>query len=123
MRHGWNTVALFRLDLVRHHHKGRRIVGLEVLTRSFRKDRRAKWPEWFAMLDAAVQNILHFFTPRISEDAAVAERARSELHSALKPADDLGVGDLLCRPGNQIVLGELVEVTSGQIQVLSNAIL
>ena len=88
-----NPLALLRLDLVRLHHERRRVVGLEILAGGFRQHRRTERAERLAELDAAVENVLHVLAARIGQDAAVPERARSELHPALEPADDLAVGD------------------------------
>ncbi len=49
------------------------------------------------MLDALVQDILHFRFARIRKQAAIAERPRSELGAALEPADHALVGEQMCR--------------------------
>ena len=58
------------------------------------------------MLHPRVEEVLHLGIPRIGEDAAIAERARTEFGATLKPSDDLtlrqhlgGFGaDVLVRP-------------------------
>ena len=55
--------------------------------------RRRERPERFAPLDLGVEDLLHVGAARIADDRAVAERARPPFHAALKPADDLAVGD------------------------------
>src|SRR5262249_9225232 len=42
---------------------------------------------------ALVEDVAHVRPARVGEQRTVAERARSELHAALKPGDDLAVGD------------------------------
>ena len=49
------------------------------------------------MLDAAVQDILHPGPARVRQQAAIAERARPELGSPLKPADHTLFGEKSCR--------------------------
>ena len=45
------------------------------------------------MLDAAIENFLHFRAARIGDDAAIAEGARTPLGAALEPAENFSVGD------------------------------
>jgi hypothetical protein len=62
---------------------------LEVLLRALREDARREGPERLAELDLRVDDVLHLGAPRVSDDRAVAERARPELEPALVPADHL----------------------------------
>ena len=61
------------------------------------QDRGREGAERFAPLDLGVEDGLHVGAARIADDRAVAERARAPLHAALKPADDLAVGDRRAR--------------------------
>ena len=80
-------------------------VALEHLTRPLGKDDRREWPERLAMFDPRIQQILHLGLARVGQDAAIAERARPELRTALKPADHFLLGQHLGRLGADILLG------------------
>ena len=80
-------------DLKHLHHKGNGIILLEPLRHGLLEDGRRKRPERFAPLDLAVQNCLHVGPARIAHDRPVAQRAGPPLHSSLKPADHLAVGN------------------------------
>ena len=56
--------------------------------------RRREGPEGLAILDLQVQRLLHRRRARITQDRAVAERARAELHPPLEPSERLAL-----RPG------------------------
>src|SRR5438552_7398153 len=117
MRHRRNTLALLRLDLVRHHHEWRWVVRLEILAHPLRQNRRTERPEGLAILDAAVENLFHVLEARVCKNASVPQRARAELHAALKPAHNLPLGNRLHRAVDQILLRELVILASGRLQV------
>src|SRR5690606_23977707 len=55
---------------------------------------RRERPEPLAELDLDVHVGLHLRAAGIAEDAATPERARTELHPSVEPADDLAVGQL-----------------------------
>ena len=59
----------------------------------FGKDARRERPKVFAVLDPAIEDGPRIGPAGIGKQRPVAERARSELHAALKPADDIAVGD------------------------------
>src|SRR5207253_2666743 len=77
----------------------------EEFARTLGKHRRRERPERFAKLDLQVHRRLHFAAAGIAEDAAPAERTRTEFHAALEPSDDI----LCCeKPGDgiaELVLG------------------
>src|SRR5262245_6699010 len=64
------------------------------------------------MLDAGVERVFHLLAPRIGEDAASSERARTKLHAALEPADDPSVGEGACRLVDEIVFTERCAVVA-----------
>ena len=73
-----------------HEQHVRRVdVELEPVGDVLAQDRRRERPERLAVLDLEVQQLLHRRRARVAEDRAAAERARSELHPALEPADRL----------------------------------
>src|SRR5947208_6397307 len=60
----------------------------EVLVQRLLRDRRCKRTEPLAKLDAGVDDLTHIRSPRVGDDAAIAECARAPFHASLKPADD-----------------------------------
>ena len=65
----------------------------EPFVRTFGKDAGRKRPKVLAVLDPAIENSPHIGSARIRKQRPIAKRTRSELHAALKPADDLAIGD------------------------------
>ena len=74
-------------------HVGARSQHLEVLVRVLGEDARRVWPEPLASLDLAVEPLFASDGSRIRQDAPVSECTRSELRSALHPADDASLGN------------------------------
>ena len=68
----------------------------------FGEHRRAERPECLAVLDAAIELIANRSPARICEQRAVAQSPRTELHAALKPADDQPFGDQRRRHAGRI---------------------
>src|SRR5258708_37136355 len=64
-----------------------------MLRRVFREYRRRKRGEDFPVLDPAIQNLLHFRTARVGDDAAIAQGARPPFGAALKPAENFSIRD------------------------------
>ena len=75
---------------------------LEVAIGRFDGHDRRERPELLAILDFAIEPIAHFGRVRRGEDAAVAERTRPELESAVHPADDAAGGEIVGDPIDQI---------------------
>ena len=73
-----NLVPPFRTDALCDQHEGRILLAFEYLLRPFRQHDRRERPERLPVLDAAVEDILHLGLARIGEQAAIAERARTE---------------------------------------------
>src|SRR3984957_13250976 len=69
--------------------------SLEPFIGMFGHDARREGTKILAVLDLLIEDIAHLGPTRIGEQRAVAERARPELHAALKPGDDLAVSDHL----------------------------
>jgi hypothetical protein len=63
-------------------------VELEPLAQVLAQHARRERTEALAILDLQIEHRLHARRARIAEDAAGTERARTELHAALEPADD-----------------------------------
>src|ERR1700693_2495480 len=53
-------------------------------------------PERLTHLDQRVDPITHLGASRVGEDAAMAERAGTELHPPAVPGYDVAIGDQLC---------------------------
>ena len=68
---------------------------LEVFMLMVGHDGRRKRTKPFAVLDAGVQDFLHVGQAGVSHDGAIAESARSPLHAALKPSDNISGRDLV----------------------------
>src|SRR5262249_33087146 len=66
--------------------------------------RRRKRPETFAVLDLEVERFLHGWRPWIAKDRSGAERARSELHASLEPANRLTGSECLSGGINQNIV-------------------
>lgn len=49
----------------------------------------------------AIQDLFHVFAPRIGDDATIAQGAWAEFHSALEPADNFPVCNLVDDAGDQ----------------------
>ena len=63
----------------------------------------------------ALRMRLHVGAARIADDRAVAERARAPFHAALKPADDLAVGDRRGRaPAQLCLVGDRFDRAAGR---------
>src|SRR6184192_3678615 len=69
----------------------------EIISDIFFQDRRREWAERFALLDPRVEHVLHFGAARIAYDRSIAKRARPELHTPLKPADNHALSDVARR--------------------------
>src|ERR1043166_1811910 len=96
MHDGRDAAAPIGLDRTSKQHElvtGRTAADLEPFVGVFRHDAGGKRPEVLAVLDALIEGIAHVRPPWVGEERTVAERARPELHAALKPGDDLAVGD------------------------------
>src|SRR6202044_1443076 len=89
-----NQLAHFGADAVSEGHKRRGVRFLKEVAGGFFDDGRSKGSKNFAMLDPAIEDLFHFGPARIGDDAAVAERSRSPLGCALKPADDFAGGNV-----------------------------
>src|SRR6266849_1070061 len=77
MGDSWNLCALFFPNLEDLHHKGDGVVLFEPFTDSLVEHRRGKGTKRFPSFYLGVENGLHIRAPRITEDRAVAERART----------------------------------------------
>src|SRR5258707_6911131 len=62
---------------------------VEILSRHLAPDNRRKGTEAFPFLNQAVDSISHPGIAWVRQDASAPECARSKLHAALKPGDDL----------------------------------
>ena len=88
-----NSNTLFFADLKYLHHEGDGVVLLKPIADDFSQDRRCKGPKRFPSFDLSVEDGFHIRAPRIAEDRAVAEGARTPLHPTLEPAEDSALGD------------------------------
>src|SRR6185312_4833058 len=72
-----------------------RAVGVEIepLGHVLAQHRRCEGAEALAELDLEIEQLLHGRRARVAEDRACAERARSELHATLEPADGLALDE------------------------------
>src|SRR6266404_3697674 len=76
---------------------------LEILCSRFRQDRRRERPKVFSVLDAAIEDLFHFRTPRIGNNTSISQRARAPFAPALKPAEDFSIGHQGRRLANQFL--------------------
>ena len=86
-REGRSTAIHYRRD-----HQHRRVLGFtgrEPLVRMLPKHARRERAEALAELDLDVHRHLHSGRPGIAENTSGPKSPRAELHSALKPSDDL----------------------------------
>src|SRR5262245_3890347 len=91
VRRGRYFVSLLRLDPVGHQHKRRWIGMLEIVAHSLFQNGRRKRPERLAVLDAAIQYVLHLRPSWINYNTPVAQSAWPEFHPSLIPPDDLSL--------------------------------
>src|SRR5262245_4058266 len=100
----WDQRPLVFTDLENLHHEGDVIILLEPIRHRFVEYRRRKWTKGFPPLDLGIENRFHVGPTRIADDRAIAERAWPPFHAALKPSDDLPLGDRHGRPSAQLCL-------------------
>src|SRR5207253_6678495 len=62
-----------------------------IIAAGFGEYRWAEWAERFPVLDAPIENIFHVLAPGVGENAAAAQRPRSELHTALEPSHNAAI--------------------------------
>ena len=91
-------------DVGDQQHVGAVGVELEPVGDVFAQHRGRERPERFAILDLEIERRLHRGRARIAEDRAGAERARSEFHAPLEPADRLAVGEALAARSISVVV-------------------
>src|SRR5262245_58710354 len=72
-------------------------------------DRRER-PEFFAVLDVAIEAVAHLTRMRCRENAAMAERSRSELARTLHPANDAAGVEVVRCSFDQARIGQLFDV-------------
>ena len=71
-----------------------------------------------APLDLEIEDVLHVGAPRIAQDRAVAERARSPFQAALEPADHLALGDRLRRaPAQGRLVGDALDGAARGVEI------
>src|SRR6202171_613442 len=92
-----NPVPPLRADALGDQHERRILLALEYLLCPFGKHDRRERPKCLPVLNPLVQDILHSGLSRVCKQAAIAERSRSELGAALKPADHTLLGKQLRR--------------------------
>src|SRR6516165_7552443 len=93
MRDGGNLRSLFFPDLEDLHHERDGVVLFEPLCYGFGEHRGGEWAERFPPFDLGVENGLHIRAPWITQDRAIAEGARTPLHTPLEPAENGAFGD------------------------------
>src|SRR5438046_1721774 len=101
-----NLVAFLRVYRVSQGHERRGVRLLKVFRSGLSKDGRRERPENLAVLDAAVENVLHFRAARIGDDAAIAQSPGAPLRAALKPAEYFSIGDDRGAATRQFFLGK-----------------
>src|SRR5687767_6901800 len=79
-------------------HIRRLLIVFEVLWTKLVQYRRGERPELLAKLHPTIDLILDHGRPRVCENRAVPERARTEFRAALYPSHDVSCGDHLRRP-------------------------
>ena len=89
-------------------HERRFFVTFKYFARPFGENDRGKRPERLPELHPVVQNIFHFGLARVGQDAAIAERARPEFGTPLKPTDHIALRKHLRRFGAMFLLGVVI---------------
>src|SRR6478609_9182243 len=103
MCHRWYLRPPFRLDLIGHHHERRRVIRFKILPDFLRQDRWAEGAEWLPIFYAPVKDVFHVTTTRVSENASVAQGARTKFHPPLKPTYNVALANCLCGFLNELV--------------------
>src|SRR5262245_35478998 len=93
MRDGRNLRPLFFPNLKDLHHEGDGVVLFKPLADGFGEHGWGEGAKRLAPFDLRVEDRLHIAAPRIAQDRAIAERARTPLHPPLEPAQDRTFGD------------------------------
>ncbi len=99
MVHGLKLFALVFLGAIDHEHEGGWMGAFKVVGKAVIQNRGGKRTEPFTLLDAGVEDVLHFGVAGVGDDAAVAQSAGAPFHTTLEPSDDFtgcdGLGGLL----------------------------
>src|SRR2546422_8570315 len=106
MRWRRDLAAFFLAYGIGQGHEGRGVRLLKILRCVFREDRRRKRAKDFPMLDPAVQNLLHFRSARVGDDASIAKGARPPFGAALKPTEDFSIRDERSGPARQLFFSQ-----------------
>ena len=109
-----DPVAPFRPHGFCDQHEGRILLALKDVVHPLGQHDRRERPECLPVLDAAVEDVLHFGPAGIGEQAAVAERARPEFGRPLEPADHLLIGEQLCGVAADIAAAHRSDLDSDQ---------
>src|SRR5258708_12541053 len=89
-----------------------------MLRRVFSEYRRRKRAEDFPVLDPAIQNLLHFRTARVGDDAAIAQGARPPFGAALKPAENFSIRDDRGGAARQLLFSQFADRITAVRQVI-----
>ena len=106
---GGQEVARGGEDVDDTEHEGAFAAKVEEVGGALGEDRGSEGAEGLAVLDAGVEVVLHAGIAGVGEQAAEAERARTELGAGLEPGDDVAGGEE-ARGG----FGGVREVSHGQ---------
>src|SRR6516162_4366274 len=88
MRDGRNLRAPLFPNLKDLHHEGDGVVLFEPLADSFGEHGGGEGAKRLPPFDLGIKNSLHIGAPRVAQDRAIAERARTPLHAPLEPTED-----------------------------------
>src|SRR2546425_1560458 len=88
----------------------------EVIANAVLENRRREGPERLSLFYAVVKHAFHFRAPRIGHDRPIAQGARAELHSSLKPSDYQSIGNVLRSSPGDLVVGVCLVVQAGGLK-------
>src|SRR6266700_7861543 len=87
-----------RRDAARFEHERRGMTKVEVVANEVFEHGRSERTKGLSFLDPRIDQIAHGRRAGVGEDRPPAERARTELHSALEPSHDLSLDESVdCR--------------------------
>ena len=114
MGHRRNLRTLVSMNLIDLHHEWHVAIFFKPFGNMFFLNGRCKRAEAFTSFDLRIQDVLHVRAARITDNRAIAERARAPFEPALEPADNIPFGDMIgCPLGQRLIIKALHGATGG----------
>src|SRR5262245_46967982 len=92
-----------RANLLDEQHERGLFLAFEDFARPLCENDRRERPEGLPVLHSLVQFVFHLALTRIRQNAAIAQRARPKLRTALEPSKHMTLGQQFCRISAYVV--------------------